>query len=96
MSKRVDDVKEVPTRVKEAAEGALRALKDQARRPDRVGEVTHRTWALVHDGVGVAARSLSRLERATQPPARAMGRGATSHRTASSRPTADEKARADS
>jgi hypothetical protein len=73
MSKRVNDnIRELPTRAREVADGALRALRDQARRPDRVGEVTHRTWELVHVGVGVAARSLSRLERAVQPPARAM------------------------
>jgi hypothetical protein len=64
------DVKGLPTQVKRAADRALRMLRGQARRPDRVGEMTHRTWEAVHDGVGVAARSLSRLERATQPPAR--------------------------
>jgi len=74
MSNRPYDIKEFPTQVKQAAEGAVRVLRSQARRPDRVGEVTHRTWELVHGGVGVAARSLSRLERATQPPARTIKR----------------------
>jgi len=97
MNKRFDDIREqLPTQVKEAGEGALRALRSQARRPDRVGEVTHRTWELVNVGVGVAARSLSRLERATQPPARTMntpakraGRPAPG-RTASRKPPTDK------
>jgi len=72
MSNKPYDIKEFPTQAKRAGEGAVRVLRSQARRPDRMGEVTHRTWELVHDGVGVAARSLTRLERATQPPARAM------------------------
>jgi hypothetical protein len=85
MSKRLDDVKELPAQVRGAADAAVRALKDQARRPDRVGEVTHRTWELVHGGVGAAARSLSRLEQAIQPPARVMRRTPAS-RPRSSRP----------
>jgi hypothetical protein len=68
MSKRFDRV--LPAPIKKAADRGLRTLRGQARRPDRVGEVTHRTWEMVHGGVGVAARSLSRLERVTQPPAR--------------------------
>jgi hypothetical protein len=97
MNKRFDNIKEqLPTQVKEAGEGALRALRSQARRPDRVGEVTHRTWELVNGGVGVAARSLSRLERATQPPARTMNAPAkpagrpTSRRTASRKPPTEK------
>ena len=85
MSKRLDDIKELPTQVKRAPEEALRVLRSQARRPDRVGEVTHRTWELVHDGVGIAARSLTRLERVTQPPARAIKH--SSHRASSPRAT---------
>ena len=80
MSNSSYDIKELPTQVKQAAEGAVRALRGQARRPDRVGEVTHRTWELVHDGVDVAARSLTRLEKAIQPPARAMKRAPASRR----------------
>src|SRR5439155_18470280 len=53
MSNSSYDIRELPTQVKQAAEGAVRALRGQARRPDRVGEVTHRTWELVHDGVDV-------------------------------------------
>jgi hypothetical protein len=74
MNKTLEGIKELPTQVKGAAEGAVKALRDQARRPDRVGEVTHRTWELVHGGVGVAARSLTRLEQVIQPPARVMRR----------------------
>jgi hypothetical protein len=74
MNTRLDGIKELPTHAKVAGEAAVRALRDQARRPDRVGEVTHRTWVLFHDGLGVAARSLGRLEQATKPPARVMRR----------------------
>ena len=81
MSKRVNDLRELPTRAKEVADGVVQALRDQARRPDRVGEVTHRTWELVHGGVGVAARSLSRLEHAIQPPARVMKRTPAARRS---------------
>src|ERR1700730_6458099 len=97
MNKRLDNIREqLPTQVKEAGEGAIRALRSQARRPDRVGEVTHRTWELVNVGVGVAARSLSRLERATQPPARTMNAPAkrtaarrTARRAAAPKPAAE-------
>jgi hypothetical protein len=81
LSKRVNDLRELPTRAKEVADGAVQALRDQARRSDRVGEVTHRTWELVHGGVGVAARSLTRLEHAIQPPARVMKRTPAARRS---------------
>ena len=87
MNARLEGIKELPTHAKGAGEAAVRVLRDQARRPDRVGELTHRTWELVHEWVGVAARSLTRLERVTQPPARAMRRSQPSHQAASSRPT---------
>jgi hypothetical protein len=92
MNKRLDNIREqLPTQVKEAGEGAVRALRSQARRPDRVGEVTHRTWELVNVGVGVAARSLSRLERATQPPARTMNTPAKPAGRPAARKTASRK-----
>ena len=66
------------TRIASAVEGfggeVALTREDHPTGTDRVGEVTHRTWELVHGGVGVAARSLSRLERATQPPARTIKR----------------------
>ena len=81
MSKSVNDLKELRTRAKEVADGAMQTLRDQARRQDRIGEVTHRTWELVHGGVGVAARSLTRLEHAIQPPARVMKRTPAARRS---------------
>ena len=42
VSKRVNDnMRELPTRAREVADGALRALRDQARRPDRVAASMH-------------------------------------------------------
>jgi hypothetical protein len=48
----------------------VRLVKRQARRRDLVGLVAHRGISTVHSGLQVAVRSLSRFERATQPPAR--------------------------
>jgi len=48
----------------------VRIVKRQARRRDLVGLVARRGIGTVHAGLEVAVRSLSRLERATQPPAR--------------------------
>jgi len=48
----------------------MKGWKAQAKRPDRLGDVTYRGLELVHDSLGVAVRSLTRLERATQLPHR--------------------------
>jgi hypothetical protein len=68
---KVEDLREVPTQVKSAADGAIRAWRTQAKRSDRVGDVSYRSLELVHGGLGAAVRSLGRLEKATQPPTRA-------------------------
>lgn len=59
----------------------LRMVRARARRRDLFGEATYRALSLVHDGAGVAARSLGRLEEATQPPTRTVHR-----RTSGSKP----------
>ncbi len=41
---------------------------------DLLGEAAFRTLTLVHGGLGLAVRSLSRLEQATAPPARGAAR----------------------
>ncbi len=46
----------------------------RARGYDLLDEAAFRTLTLVHDGLGLAVRSLSRLERATSPPARGHAR----------------------
>ncbi len=58
-------------RLEEGADELMKNWKAQARRPDQVGDITYRGLELVHDGLGAAARSLTRLERATQLPHRA-------------------------
>lgn len=56
----------------------LRLVKNQARRGDLVGFAAYRSLELLHGGFGSAARSLSRFQDASQPPARPTkeGRGA--------------------
>lgn len=71
----------------------LRQVRTRARRHDLVGEAAFRALSLVHDGAGAAAKSLVRLEEATQPPARTARRPATTQakggrRSDSSSPTA--------
>ncbi len=56
-----------------AARTGLRVVKSRARRRDLVGVATYRALELVHEGAGTAARALTRLEEATQPPARQTG-----------------------
>src|SRR2546423_15101570 len=48
----------------------LRLVKEQARREDLVGLAAYRSLELLHGGFGNAARSLSRFQDASQPPAR--------------------------
>jgi hypothetical protein len=56
--------------VEEAQDEFMKAWREQARRPDRLGEYSHRWLELVHAGVRFTARELTRLERATEPPHR--------------------------
>jgi hypothetical protein len=48
----------------------MKAWRTQARRHDRVGDLSYHGLETLHGGVQFAARSLSRLEEATQPPHR--------------------------
>jgi gas vesicle protein len=48
----------------------LRLVKEQARREDLVGLAAYRSLELLHGGFGNAARSLSRFQDASHPPAR--------------------------
>jgi len=73
---------QLTTRLEEGADEFLKIWKTQAKRPDRVGDVTYRGLELVHRGLRVAVRSLSRIERATQLP----------HRTAKPQPAPAPKA----
>lgn len=63
-------VEKLGTRLTEGAQQAVKAWKTQAKRTDAVGQVSYRGLELVHGGLGAAARSLGRMERATQPPQR--------------------------
>jgi hypothetical protein len=57
-------------RFEKGTEAFFNAWKTGAKRPDRIGDVSYRTLKLVHAGAGAAARSLTHLEKTTQPPAR--------------------------
>jgi hypothetical protein len=58
-------------RVEEAGGQLIHAWRSRARRRDPVGDVSYRGLEVVHGGLELTVRSLSRLERATQPPHRA-------------------------
>lgn len=75
-------LRQLASRFEEGAGEFMKTWKRQAKRPDRVGDVTYGGLELVHGGLGLAVRSLSRLERATQLP----------HRTATAEPPAPAKA----
>jgi hypothetical protein len=55
----------------ESAGRFMKSWRTQARRPDAVGDASYRSLELVHGGLGVVVRSLTRMEKATQPPHRA-------------------------
>jgi hypothetical protein len=57
-------------RLEEAGGEVMKAWRAQARRDDRVGDLTYHGLQMLHGGAKFAARSLSRLEEATQPPHR--------------------------
>jgi hypothetical protein len=63
--------KQLASRLEEGAGEFMKTWKTQAKRPDRVGDVTYGGLELVHGGFSLAVRSLTRLERATQLPHRA-------------------------
>jgi hypothetical protein len=51
----------------------IRVIKSRARRKDLVGEVAYRTLWVANRGLGAVLGTMTRFERATQPPARAAG-----------------------
>jgi len=57
-------------RLEEAGGEVMKAWRTQARRHDRIGDLTYRGLEMLHGGVKFATRSLGRLEEATQPPHR--------------------------
>lgn len=65
-------------RIEEAQDEFMKAWREQAKRPDRIGEYSYQWMRFVHSGVRLTIRELMRLEHATQPP----------HRTAAHRPVA--------
>jgi hypothetical protein len=64
-------IRSLGNRLEEAGGEVMKAWRAQAKRHDRVGELSYHGLEMVHGGVKFAARSLSRLEEATQPPRRA-------------------------
>ena len=76
----VDDTAEAIMPEKVALLG-IHAIKDRARRKDLIGDVAYRTLELVNGGLDAVVGTLSRLERATQPPTR-PGTGTTHTRPA--------------
>jgi hypothetical protein len=63
-------LKELTARVGDGAEQLMKTWRAEARRPGTRGEMSYRGLELVHGGFEVTARSLARMEKATQPPAR--------------------------
>jgi len=58
-------------RLEEAGGEMMKAWRAQAKRHDRVGDLSYRGLEMLHGGAKFAARSLSRIEEATLPPHRA-------------------------
>lgn len=52
------------------AVAGLKALRAQSRRPDLLGTAAYRILELVHGGLQFSVGSLSKIEKASQPPAR--------------------------
>lgn len=65
----------------------LRLVKAQARRKDLVGELAYRGLDLVNGSLKEVASAITRLERASQPPARAKRSLASATRTSAKRAT---------
>jgi hypothetical protein len=63
-------LKELTARVGDGAQRFMKTWKAEARRPGPRGEMSYRSLELVHGGLEVTARSLARMEKATQLPAR--------------------------
>ena len=68
----------------------LRAVKNQARRRDLLGEAAYRYLELVHNSLDRSAKTLARLEEASQPPARTDGRRTETPVRRAARRTASE------
>ena len=66
----VIDMPTIQETARETAKSGLRFVKSQAKRRDMVGDATYRALELAHNGTGAAARALSRLQEAIQPPTR--------------------------
>ena len=58
-------------RLQEAGGRVMEAWRARARRRDPVGDISYRGLEVVHGGLELTVRSLSRLEHAVQPPHRA-------------------------
>lgn len=63
-------VRELLVQLERPADEAIKTWKAGARRRDAVGELSYRSLELVHRGLGMTARQLARLEKATAPPVR--------------------------
>jgi hypothetical protein len=66
-----DYLQRLADQLEEGAGRFMKRWKTRARRPDALGDASYRGLQLVHGGLGVAVRSLTRMEKATQPPHRA-------------------------
>jgi hypothetical protein len=63
-------IRAIEKRLGEAGDEVMKAWRAQAKRHDPVGDVSYRGLELLHGGAKLAARSMSRLEEATEPPHR--------------------------
>jgi hypothetical protein len=81
--------KELSTRLEEGVEQLMKTWKAEAKRPGPRGEVSYRSLELLHGGLEVTARSLARIERATQPPARTAKPAVTHHAARHGHPKAE-------
>ena len=74
----------------------LHLVKDQARRGDLVGLAAYRSLEILHGGFGSAARSLTRFQDASQPPARPTERRRSQTRSRTRSETGARKSTASS
>jgi hypothetical protein len=73
-TRRKGTIRALGRRLEVAGGEVMKAWRTQAERPDRVGDLSYQGLELAHVGAKLAARSLSRLEEATQPPRRTARR----------------------
>jgi hypothetical protein len=64
-------LRQLASQFEEGAGVLMKTWKARAKRSDPVGDAAYRGLELVHGGLKLSVQSLSRLERATQPPHRA-------------------------